>query len=463
MPNTSDSLKQTSSFLLKIMVGLFLAVLIAGQLFLKREQFNLLLGWQIILYGLLFFLFKQREKFTLQMIIVVGAIARIASAFIMPTLSDDVYRFVWDGQLLHLGNNPLLSTPDTFLQQISPVNNSHYSYFFALHKLINHPQYFTCYPPLMQLFFWASSIAGGFHLTTNIIIVKLLIASVDIGCVVVMARLMPYFKLPIGMVILYAFNPSVIIEGSGNAHFEVVQVAFICLSIYLVVTRKFVAGAAVFGLAIITKLIPILLLPLWVMYFGWKKGIVFCLIASIITIVSFLPFINAVFLQGFLKSIGLYFQSFEFNASLYYVARKIGFIEKGFNYISLIGPILMVRFLSIYVIIFFVWQKITINQLVTLGMLLFTMFYALSTTVHPWYIVNILPFALFANRLYVVVWSGIAFVSYKAYQYSGFTENIYWLFVEYITVLVFIISNKSIIANNTILLNTHPPILKNRN
>ncbi len=450
MPNTVNNLKQTPSFSLKIMVTLFLVVLIAGQLFLKREQFNWLLGWQMILYMLLFFLFKQREKITLKQIIIVAAIARIASAFIMPTLSDDVYRFVWDGQLINSGNNPLLTSPDIFLQQISPVNNTHYSNFLALHKLINHSQYFTCYPPLMQLFFWISSVVGGFNITANIIIIKLLITLIDIGCVVVIARILPYFKLPVSMVILYAFNPSVIIEGSGNAHFEVVQGAFICLSLYLVLTKKFIASATIFGLAIITKLIPILLLPLWVRYFGWQKGIIFCLIACAITIASFLPFINATFLQGFSKSIGLYFQSFEFNASLYYVARKIGFIEKGFNYIAVIGPMLMVRFLSIYAIVFFVWRKISIQQLVTLGMVLYTLFYALSTTVHPWYIINLLPFALLVNRLYVVVWCGVAFVSYNAYKYLIFNENIYWLFIEYIIVLVMIISNKSIIATHTI-------------
>ena len=80
-------------------------------------------------------------------------------------------------------------------------------------------------------------------------------------------------------------------------------------------------------------------------------------------------------------------------------------------------------------------------------MILFTVFYGLSTTVHPWYIINILPFALLANRLYAVVWAGVAFVSYNAYQSLVFSENNYWLFLEYIIILVFIISNKSIIKN----------------
>ena len=442
MPNTLQNHKQ--KLLLPIMVALFIVVLVAGQVFLQRYQFNYLLIWQIVLYAVLYFLFKRREAFTLKQIIIIGAIARIVTAFLMPTLSDDIYRFVWDGQLIHTGNNPLLSTPDIYLQQL-PKTNSHYSYFQQLHGLVNHPQYYTCYPPFMQLFFLISAFVGGFHITANIIIIKLLIALGDIGCMAVLAKLLIYFKQSIGMLFLYALNPSVIIEGTGNAHFEVVQVTFICLSIYFIINKKMIAGSTVFGLAIITKLIPVLLLPLFVRYFGFKKGILFSCIALLVVIVSFLPFVSTTFLQGFSSSIGLYFQSFEFNASLYYIARKIGFMEKGFNYISVLGPLLMVRFLSIYAIIFFVWDKINNQQLVALGMILLTLFYTLSTTVHPWYIINILPLALLANKLYVVVWVGVAFLSYHAYQTALFSENTTWLLVEYVSVLLIILSNKSII------------------
>jgi hypothetical protein len=442
MPNAIQQHKQ--QLLLYVMVALFIVVLVAGQVFLQRSQFNYLLIWQIVLYAILYFLFKQRAAFTLKQIIVFGAIARLVTAFLMPTLSDDIYRFVWDGQLMHTGNNPLLSTPTHYLQQL-PKSDSHYSYFKQLYALVNHPQYYTCYPPFMQLFFWVSAFVGGFHVTANIIIIKLLIALVDIGCMVVLAKLLNYFKLPIGMLLLYALNPSVIIEGTGNAHFEVVQVALICTAIYLILSKKFVTSAVVFGLAIITKLIPVLLLPLFVKYFGFKKGILFSCIALLVVIISFLPFITTTFLQGFSSSIGLYFQTFEFNASLYYIARKIGYLEKGFNYISVLGPMLMVRFLSIYAIIFFAWYKINKQQLVALGMIVLTLFYALSTTVHPWYIINILPFALLANRLYVVVWVGVAFLSYHAYQWALFSENIMWLLLEYITVLIFILTNQCII------------------
>ena len=442
MLNTMHHTKQ--SLLIQVLVGLFIVVLVAGQIFLQRTQFNYLLIWQIILYAILFFFFKQRASFTLKKIIVIGTVARIVTAFLMPTLSDDIYRFIWDGQLMHTGSNPLLSTPDIYLQQLAK-NNNHYSYFKQLHGLINHPQYYTCYPPFMQLFFWISAVVGGFNITVNIIIIKLLIALVDIGCMVVLAKLLQYFKLPIGLLLLYALNPSVIIEGVGNAHFEVVQVTFICLSIYFIINQKIIAGGTAFGLAIVIKLIPVLLLPLFVRYFGFKKGILFASIAILVVIISFLPFVTTTFLQGFSSSIGLYFQSFEFNASLYYIARKIGFLEKGFNYIAVLGPMLMVRFLSIYAIIFFVWQKINVQQLVTLGMIVLTLFYTLSTTVHPWYIINILPFALLANRLYVVIWVGIAFLSYHVYQTALFSENMIFVLIEYVIILLFILTNQSII------------------
>ena len=53
-------------------------------------------------------------------------------------------------------------------------------------------------------------------------------------------------------------------------------------------------------------------------------------------------------MNNYLDSIGLWFQKFEFNASLYYIARELGTLFRGYNEIAIIGkitPVIVLIFL----------------------------------------------------------------------------------------------------------------------
>ena len=416
----------------------FVSILIIGQVFIERQYFYLLLSWQVILYLLFFYFYYFKAHIPLQYIVGLAIISRVVSACIMPALSDDVYRFIWDGQLMLQGNNPFLTTPNEYLKNVS-VSNVKYEYFSLLHGKINHPQFYTCYPPLMQFAFLIAAYLGKSCIYLNIILLKLVIAIVDIVGVWFLVKILSKLKLNEKLVLLYALNPSVIIEGAGNAHFEVVQVAFMLMSIYFALQKKIWIAALFWGGAIITKLLPLLLLPLWIKYLGFKKGVLFCFIACAFSILTFTPFLSTTALQGFSSSLHLYFQNFEFNASIYYLARQIGWWVMGYNYISFIGPFLMIFFLSIYAYLFLKNNKINSIQFAHLSMIVLSFYYFFATTVHPWYIINIIPFAIIAGFYYPVVWLGMAFLSYNAYSNISFKEN-YWLcFFEYLIILLFLI------------------------
>ncbi len=415
--------------------GFFFILLAAGLLFLKREQFGLMLCWQAVLYALFVVLYQMRRIFRLGDVIRMAILVRLAVAFIPPQLSDDIYRFIWDGQLIVNHQNPLLSTPDSLL----PLLKDNTAYFTQLHSKINHPQFYTCYPPLMQLVFWISAQLGGYSLVANMIILKLIIAITDSIAVILLARLLKKLQLPVMLVILYAFNPAVIIEGTGNAHFEVMQVCCMIAAVYYSVQNRLLPAAGLWGLAIITKLLPLVLFPLWIKKLGWKKGILFSLISTGVAVIAFIPFISIDFLSGFRQSLGLYFQNFEFNASVYYVARAIGWWVKGYNYISVIGPLLMCIFLGIYAVIFFKirhtnWYSFSVKTIWVLAL-----YYALATTVHPWYIINLLPFAILAGKRFPLVWCAAAFLSYQAYTNTAFKENLWLVGLEYTIVIAAII------------------------
>jgi alpha-1,6-mannosyltransferase len=414
---------------------IFFITLIAGQVFIKRESFPLLLCWQILLYSFFCIAYILKEHISIRHIFIAAILLRLASAFLTPTLSDDVYRFIWDGQLIVQHQNPLLTTPNMWLQQAGK-NVANYSYFEKLHSLINHPQFYTCYPPLMQGVFYIGAAIGGTDINVSIAIIKLMIAFIDCIGIFFLYKLLLHFSLNLKLIILYAINPLVIVEGSGNAHFEVVQVALMVIACYYLVTKKWLWAVLFWALAIVTKLIPLLLLPLFLKHLGFKKGVLFSVATLLLASITFLPFLSGTSIKGFASSLNLYFQNFEFNASIYYIAREIGWAVKGYNYISFIGPFLMGIFLLLYFIIFIINRKIDFIKFCNLVVIVFSLYYVFATTVHPWYMINLLSFAIIANKRYALVWMATAFLSYMAYSNNAFKENFYLIGLEYGIVLI---------------------------
>ena len=417
-----------------LLIICFAVVLFAGQYNIDRKDFYYLIGWQILLHLLFICCYTLRKSITLKQILVAAVLLRLGAALILPSLSDDVYRFIWDGQLIVHDQNPLLTTPDNYLAALK-ATDPNYNYLSNLHGLINHPQFYTCYPPLMQAVFSITAYFAGNSLFFNIVLIKLIVALADALAIFFIIKILKKIKLDPKLVILYALNPLVIIEGAGNAHFEVVQVSMMVISIYFLLEKNIFVAALFWGLAIVTKLLPLMLLPLIFRLLGFKKGLQFSVISITVAVITFLPFISEASLNGFSKSLQLYFQNFEFNASVYYLARAVGWWLKGYNYISFIGPFLMVVFLVIYAIIYFAKRKYDIKLFALYGLIILSLYYFFATTVHPWYIINLLPFALMANKKYAFVWMAVAFLSYNAYGNVNFKENYYLVATEYLIVV----------------------------
>ena len=433
MPDVIFLKKNYAKFYL-VLIVFFAVTLFAGQYFIERKDFIYLVSWQLVLHVVFISFYLTRKYISLQQLLFAAIILRIGSAFIMPSLSDDVYRFIWDGHLIVNRQNPLLTTPDNYLSALN-TSNVNYLYLRHLHSLINHPQFYTCYPPLMQGVFTVAAFLGGSSVFISIVIIKLIVAVADCVAVYIIIKILQKINADVKLVVLYALNPLVIIEGAGNAHFEVMQVVLLVISIYFILEQKFTVAAIFWGLAIVTKLLPLLLLPLIIRLLGLKKGIIFSLIAVLVAALLFLPFITTGSVEGFAKSLNLYFQNFEFNASVYYLAREIGWWLKGYNNISFIGPFLMAIFLLIYAVIFFVKRKLLLKEFAFYALIVLSLYYFFATTVHPWYIINLLPFALLANKKYAFVWMSIAFLSYNAYGNINFKENYYLVGLEYSVVL----------------------------
>lgn len=358
---------------------------------------------------------------------------RLLLLFAVPQLSDDVYRFVWDGRLLAHGYNPYLYLPSQLLNTpIAAVCGLDES----LYRQLNSPNYFTVYPPVNQaLFGLASYMAPGLlpdSLVANSMWMRIPIILSEIGSLWLMTRLLRRLNKDPNLALLYGLNPLVILELTGNLHFEAVMIFFALLATWLFMQKRLVLSAGALALATGTKLLPLLILPLIARHLGWRKGFWYALLTVAFTAALFAPFASVALVRNVFSSINLYFQKFEFNASVYYVLRTVGYWIKGYNAIERIGFWLSVITMLSVLWIAFRWRSVaSIQLLATL-----TVYFAFATTVHPWYVTTLVAASVFTQFRYPMVWSALIPLSYFTYHAQPYRENLWLTAVEYGVVLL---------------------------
>ena len=282
----------------------------------------------------------------------------------------------------------------------------------------------------------------------SVIVFKLIIITADFGTFFFGKRLLERLNLPVKNIFWYILNPFIIIELTGNLHFEGVMIFFLVWSLYLLHTGKWKWAAVVFALSISVKLIPLLFLPLLLFYFISKNKMTnktllntvgFYSIVGVTTLLLFAPFFSLEFVNNYAQTVALWFNNFEFNASVYYLAREIGYWFTGYNEIAVIGKILpLLVFLFVMGLAFF-RRKIETKTLIVHMLFAFTIYLFLSTTVHPWYIATLLILSVFTNYKFPLVWSFVIILSYLAYinlNKADKSENLWVIALEYTVVYV---------------------------
>lgn len=400
----------------------------------RTANFELLLCYGILFLAYLFTYRSANEKQVL-LLLLVAFLFRLIWLPAIPALSDDFYRFIWDGQLLAHGVSPFAATPDQLLQS---GNWQQYGLTFELYQNLNSPQYFTIYPPVNQMIFWLSAELFPQSELGNVMVMRFFILLAETGTLVLLSRLLKHNSRASGSALLYALNPLVIVELTGNLHFEAVMIFFLLLAVFFWQKQKVFTSGVMMALSIAAKLLPLMVLPLWLGRLPMKKLLVFYLAISAAGLLLFSFLLDADFIRSMQSSLGLYFAKFEFNASIYYIIREIGYAVKGYNIIQTAG-----KYLALAVIIFIAvmsWYQHYRSLSIWQAMLFVWVFYLLlATTVHPWYITPLLAFAVFTRYRFTVFWSFAVFFTYTNYRTDDYRENLWIVFLEYLLVITFLI------------------------
>lgn len=357
-----------------------------------------LIGWLLLLLvppavTLWLLRYLHGGLFSLLVIIAVAVAIRVPFLDCDPLLSDDIYRYLWDGQVQAEGINPYLFAPeDVDLEGLPPDLEK-------LRSKVNHPEVITVYPPLLEeCFHGAARFFPGMRGW------RLLILAAEGLLALMLIRLLERRDLDPRRIVLYLWHPLAVVENSWSGHAEGIAVLLFLWALTLLDEEKPLRGALAVGAAIAAKLLPVGLLPLL-----WRRGGIPCLTltAAVIFWCAF-PYRDAGVIEA-TSGLREYAGSWYFNDFLY---RPLAFLL-GIDPLNRHDSATLIYRVGLLVawagVCLFTWKK----EPLIAGLTITTAFILLTPTLHPWYLLWVLPLTVVVRAPALWLLSGTVLISYE--------------------------------------------------
>lgn len=258
---------------------------------------------------------RQRLGWPPTAILGVALLLRLFFLFSPPQLSDDLYRYLWDGHQLLLGSNPYAAAPTAATTADAELE--------ALRRQVNHPDLVTIYPPAAQLVFAAGALLGGM-----VSGMKLWLVLLDLAACGLLLRLLDRLGLPRWRAVLYAWNPLPVLEIAGSGHIDGVGSLLLLVACLLVVGRpdddkgaRYAAAGAFLAAAGLVKLFPFALLPAFLCLVPAGRRHAFLAGFAGLTAALLLPFLPELRHLG--ETLAVYARHWEFAGLAFTLLRRL--------------------------------------------------------------------------------------------------------------------------------------------
>jgi hypothetical protein len=334
-----------------------------------------------------------------------------------PTLSGDAQRYLWDGKVLLAQQNPYALAPQS--EELAPWRDDAW-------ESLAHKDVATVYPPAaMTVFAFAAALPGSFYVLKALLVLS---EMVGIALLIALARRR---GLPRHRVVWYAWNPLAVIEVAGMGHVDALGVTATIAAVFWLEpgARRVGRAATAAALGILSKLVPLLVLPMWARQSG-KPGRMISL-AMLVVGAGFLPVLWAT--GGVPPGLLRYAVSWEFNGPLFEplwrglawigapdaVAAVLDRVRDVTGWYDFFNPLYHYRYpqflakLILWALLgVAVWRSLARrDSIAATGWLLGWMLLC-SATVYPWYLLWILPWAALCRQRPWLVLSASIQLSY---------------------------------------------------
>ncbi|MBA2663639.1 MAG: methyltransferase domain-containing protein [Bradymonadaceae bacterium] len=359
----------------------------------------------------------QTPRGWLVFVVLTAAVLRLGALAAPVSLSDDVYRYAWDGELVLEGQNPYASRPSQVLEGAPATRQS-------LYAQLNSPDYHTLYPPLAQATFALGAGIARLGVLSSERAIRLLFLLADLASVVLLVRLLAMLGRSRWLALLYAWNPFVYWELIAGGHTEALLIPWLLLMVGFALRAKpYHLGLAI-GLGALSKLTILAGAPVLGWYIARKHSFVAMIAAastSIATIAAgYVLFWHPELLANHQSSFALYAETFSFNAPIYYGALHLLGYREGITdpMGHLVTPWLTLITVATVVCATLAQDGRDPRRLLAGLTAALAGYLLLSPVFHPWYLAPVLVCALLARTYAFLLLGLLVAASYLFYAPS---------------------------------------------
>ncbi len=422
---------------------------------------NLGPGWVLWFYAASFlpYAFAVHRPTSPATILAVGVAIRLAAAVAEPLLSDDIFRYVWEGRVTLAGFNPFASAPEA--PELAALRDE------AIWPNVNHPEVSTIYPPVSQYFFALVAVVGG-----GTTVLRLGLVAAEIATAVAVWRLARP-SLDARHAALYLLNPLVVLEVAWSGHLDVLAWGPLVVALLLFreeTWRRSLAGGLLLGVSIAAKFLGVVVLPFLLLRLGfrgaWRQRLAALGATVLVVGTSYVGFADAG--EDLVRGFGAYAASWRNNDGVFRALDGLSRATLGdegdlFELAALNEPAMELGFTkewrgeslpnttfsggqvagfvakglaAVLVGLALLWCVATVRDPVTATLVILGTLYFCAPTVHPWYVAWLVPLGVLTHWWrFAVVFSAaciIGYVSWWSLAAGGGWEIPWWMAaVEY--------------------------------
>jgi len=332
---------------------------------------------------------------SLAVVLLFAFLLRVSVLFAPPYLSDDIYRYVWDGRVQAAGINPYRFVPDS--PELESLQDG------VIYPRINRSDYApTIYPPVAQGIFLATT-----RISQSISWMKTVMVGFEALAVWILIRLLVSLGLPAERVLIYAWNPLTVWEFAGSGHIDAAAIAFLVLALWMRRCNLPTLTGITLACATLVKFYPAVISPALYRRWDWKMPVSF----AATVVLGYMPYARAGlgvlgFLPGYVEEEGLKSGERFYLWTLLHKVWPVSWFG-GVWYLALLVLLLLV------VAGWFMFRKHhSEGDFLVHAAILASLCTVLFSPHYPWYFAWVLPMLVFVPYVPMLYLSVAAFILY---------------------------------------------------